>query len=92
MREKMTEKEREQLKALQAKEKRVQRAEADFLQEADERKDELLKRWGIVSQKNTKSRAAQTPQNMPTQAPVPAPAPAPAPAQPSFGPLEFDQL
>lgn len=42
----MTEKELEQLKALQAKQKRVQRANEDFMKEADARKEELLSRWG----------------------------------------------
>ncbi len=46
--EKMSAKELETLKALQAKQKRVQRAEAEFFEEADARKDELLARWGIV--------------------------------------------
>ena len=45
--EKMTQKERETLLALQAKAKRVQRAEEAFLREADARKDELLERWGL---------------------------------------------
>ena len=45
--EKMTQKERETLLALQAKAKRVQRAEEEFLREADARKDELLERWGL---------------------------------------------
>ncbi len=38
------------LRQLQAKQKRIQRAsksDARFLSEADERKDELLARWGI---------------------------------------------
>lgn len=45
--EKMTRKERETLLALQAKAKRVQRAEEEFLREADARKAELLSRWGL---------------------------------------------
>lgn len=45
--EKMSKKEREMLLALQAKAKRVQRAEAEFLREADSRKEELLERWGL---------------------------------------------
>lgn len=44
--EKMTQKELDMLHALQAKQKRVQRAEEDFLKEADSRRDELLSRWG----------------------------------------------
>ena len=43
--EKMTASEKKMLRDLQAKEKRVMRAEAEFLKEADSRKDELLKRW-----------------------------------------------
>jgi len=43
--ERMTDKELQQLRALQAKEKRVQRAEAEFFKEADARRDELLDRW-----------------------------------------------
>lgn len=45
--EKMTQKERETLLALQAKAKRVQRAEEEFLREADARKTELIERWGL---------------------------------------------
>lgn len=45
--EKMTAAEKKLLRELQAKEKRVMRAEAEFLKEADSRKDELLKRWEI---------------------------------------------
>ena len=43
--EKMTNKERETLLALQAKAKRVQRAEEEFFRDVDERKDEILERW-----------------------------------------------
>jgi len=43
--EKMTVSEKKMLRELQAKEKRVIRAEAEFLKEADSRKDEFLKRW-----------------------------------------------
>lgn len=43
--EHMTEKELEQLRALQAKQKRVARAEEEFMKEVDARKDELLSRW-----------------------------------------------
>ena len=46
--ERMTEKELQQLRSLQAKQKRVQRAEDEFFKEADSRKDELLSRWGQV--------------------------------------------
>ena len=45
--EKMTQKERDTLLALQAKAKRVQRAEEEFFREADARKEELLERWGL---------------------------------------------
>ena len=45
--EKMTAKERETLKDLQAKYKRVQRAEEEFLRDADENRDMLLARWNI---------------------------------------------
>ncbi len=54
--ERMTQKELEQLRALQAKQKRVQRAELEFFDEADRRKEELLSRWGIdIHSKKTKS-------------------------------------
>lgn len=43
--EKMTAAEKKLLRELQAKEKRVMRAEAEFLKEADSRKEELLNRW-----------------------------------------------
>lgn len=46
--EKMTESERKMLRDLQAKAKRVARAEEDFYKEADSRKDELLRRWAVV--------------------------------------------
>lgn len=46
--EKMTESERKLLRDLQAKAKRVARAEEDFYKEADRRKDELLRRWAVV--------------------------------------------
>lgn len=45
--EKMTQAEKKMLRELQAKEKRVQRAEADFYKEADLRKEELIERWEI---------------------------------------------
>ena len=94
MKERMTDKERETLKALQAKEKRVQRAEAEFLAEADERKEELLKRWGIVPQKSTKHRVAE--QAAPVEVdPVeadPSPAPIPKPKKFDPVPLNYDQL
>lgn len=43
--EKMSAKEKQLLRELQAKEKRVQRAETEFFKEADARKEELLSRW-----------------------------------------------
>lgn len=43
--EKMTATERKTLRELQAKEKRVARAEAEFLKEADARQLELIQRW-----------------------------------------------
>ncbi len=46
--EKMTKKEIEQMKILQAKYKRVQRQEEDFFKEADLRKQELLDRWRVT--------------------------------------------
>ena len=45
--ERMTETELKQLRDLQAKQKRVQRAESDFFKEADLRRDELLERWKV---------------------------------------------
>ena len=45
--EKMTKKERELLLTLQAKAKRVQRAEEDFYKDVDERREEILERWQI---------------------------------------------
>lgn len=45
--EKMTEREKQMLRDLQAKEKRVQRAEAEFFKVADARREELLRRWGV---------------------------------------------
>lgn len=45
--ERMSESELKQLRDLQAKQKRVQRAEAEFFKEADLRKDELLERWEV---------------------------------------------
>lgn len=45
--ERMSESELKQLRDLQAKQKRVQRAEAEFFKEADLRKDELLERWDV---------------------------------------------
>ena len=44
--ERMTQKELDMLHALQAKQKRVQRAEEEVFKEADSRSDELLERWG----------------------------------------------
>ena len=46
--ERMTEKEKQQLRELQAKQKRISRQEAAFFDEADARRDELLRRWGMV--------------------------------------------
>jgi DNA replication initiation complex subunit (GINS family) len=43
--ERMTQKELDMLRSLQAKQKRVQRAEEEFFREADSRRDELLERW-----------------------------------------------
>lgn len=48
--EKMSEAELKQLRELQAKQKRVQRAEQEFLKEADSRKEELLERWNVQDQ------------------------------------------
>ena len=45
--EKLTDKELKLLRELEAKQKRIKRADAKFLKEADARKDELLSRWGI---------------------------------------------
>lgn len=45
--EHMTQKELDTLRALQAKQKRVARAEEEFMKEADARRDELLSRWGL---------------------------------------------
>ena len=45
--EKMSDKEIKKLKELQAKAKRVARHEADFFHEVDERKAEILARWGL---------------------------------------------
>lgn len=45
--ERMSESELKQLRDLQAKQKRVQRAEAEFFKEADLRKEELLERWDV---------------------------------------------
>ena len=45
--ERMTETELKQLRDLQAKQKRVQRAEAEFFKEADLRKAELFERWDV---------------------------------------------
>lgn len=44
--EKMTESERQKLKDLQAKAKRVERAEKDFWANVEERKDEILAKYG----------------------------------------------
>lgn len=60
--EHMSEKELEQLRALQAKQKRVQRAEQEFFEEADKRKEELLARWGLViKRKESQATASAAP-------------------------------
>lgn len=46
--EKMSDKEKQMLRTLQAKQKRISRQEAAFLEEADARRDELLTRWGVI--------------------------------------------
>lgn len=46
--EKMTEKELEIYRRLQAKAKKIEREKAQFLADADERRSELLERWGIA--------------------------------------------
>lgn len=43
----MSAREREQLKELQAKAKRVERQQKEFLSYADDHKDELLERWNM---------------------------------------------
>ena len=45
--ERMSESELKQLRDLQAKQKRVQRAETEFFKEADLRREELLERWEV---------------------------------------------
>ena len=44
---KMSDKDIETMRKLQAQYKQMKRAEEAFLHEADERKNELLERWGI---------------------------------------------
>ena len=61
--EKMSKKEQEMLRALHAKAKRVQRAEAEFLREADSRKEELLERWGLSDIKKSSVSAENSDQN-----------------------------
>lgn len=61
--EKMSKKEQEMLRALQAKAKRVQRAEAEFLREVDSRKEELLERWGLSDIKKSSVSAENSDQN-----------------------------
>ena len=61
--EKMSKKEQEMLRALQAKAKRVQRAEAEFLREADARKEELLERWGLSDIKKSSVSAENSDQD-----------------------------
>lgn len=46
--EKMTDKEKAVLKELQAKAKRIEREKKKLMVEADQIKDDLLERWGIV--------------------------------------------
>ena len=46
--EKMTDKEKAVLKELQAKAKRIEREKKKLMAEADQIKDDLLERWGIV--------------------------------------------
>lgn len=46
--EKMTDKEKQILKELQAKAKRIEREKKKLMVEADQIKDELLERWGIT--------------------------------------------
>lgn len=46
--EKMSEAELKTLRELQAKQKRAQRAEAEFMKEADTRKEELMERWSVT--------------------------------------------
>lgn len=50
--ETMSEKEREQLLSLQAKQKRVNRQMKEFLSYADEHKEELLERWNMSDTKD----------------------------------------
>ena len=45
--ERITEREKEQLRKLQAKYKKAQRDLEEFYREAEERKEELLLRWNI---------------------------------------------
>ena len=45
--EKMSDRELQMLRDLQAKQKRVQRAEEEFFREVDSRREELLNRWNI---------------------------------------------
>ncbi len=45
--DKMTKREEETLRKLMAKKKRMERHNQTFLEEADFRKEELLKRWSI---------------------------------------------
>lgn len=52
-REKMTESERKQLRALQAKEQRIRRHNKEFWREVDSRLDEIMSRYNLV--KNNES-------------------------------------
>lgn len=58
--EKMSPKEKQMLRTLQAKQKRISRQEAAFLEEADARRDELLTRWGIIITHEQAVPAAET--------------------------------
>lgn len=52
--ETMTKSEKELLKKLQAKQKRVSRQEKEFLEYADKHKEELLQRWNLSDKNNNK--------------------------------------
>jgi choline kinase len=52
-REKMTDAERKQLRALQAKEQRIRRHNKEFWREVDSRLDEIMSRYNLV--KNNES-------------------------------------
>lgn len=48
MSEKMTKNELEQLRKLQAKQQRIRRHEKEFWKEADNRLDEIMKRYNLI--------------------------------------------